>query len=105
MGLMGRIGLMCPIGLIRISGSRIELRWAVLARQRVEDEDEDDVEDEDDSRRLRDDMPRVYRPATPPHVPLWPDRFASSSYRSVSYSPLAITGPRKTPVGTKSTET
>jgi hypothetical protein len=73
MGLMGRIGLMCPIGLIPISGLRIELRWAVLARQRDENDD--------DSRRLRDDMLRVYRPATPPHVPLWPDRFASSSYR------------------------
>jgi hypothetical protein len=52
---------------------RIELRWAMLARQRDENDD--------DSRRLRDDMLRVYRPATPPHVPLWPDRFASSSYR------------------------
>jgi hypothetical protein len=86
MGLMDRIGLMCPIGLIRV-------------------EDEDDDENEDDSSRLRDDMLRVYRRANLPHVPLWPDRFSSSSYRSVSYSPLAITGPRKTPAGTKSTKT
>jgi hypothetical protein len=70
MGLMGR-SLMCRIGLIRISGSRIELRWAVPARQRVEDY----------SHRLRDDMLRVYHPATLPHVPLWPNRSASSSYR------------------------
>jgi hypothetical protein len=79
MGLMGRISLMCPIGPIRIFGSRIELRWGVLARQRVEDEDDD--ENEDDSHRLRDDMLRVYDPANLPNVPLWPDRFASSSYR------------------------
>ena len=51
MGLIGRICLMCPIGPTRISGSRIELRWAALARQRVEDEDDD--ENEDDSHRLR----------------------------------------------------
>jgi hypothetical protein len=73
MGLIGRICLMCPIGPTRISGSRIELRWAALARQRVEDDDEN----EDDSHRLRDDMLRVYDPATP-NVPLCSDRFASS---------------------------
>ena len=42
---------------------------------------EDDDENEDDSDRLRDDLFRVYRPTTRPHVPLWPDRFASSLYR------------------------
>jgi hypothetical protein len=73
MGLMGRISLMCPIGPIRVSGSRIELRWAVLARF--------EGENEDDSGRLRDDMLHVYDPANLPHVPLWPDRFVSSSYR------------------------